>query len=264
MSPKTIATSAQSSGLDIKAVDSQARAHLNIDITQSYPIMASAPDAHISTSDSLAYWNSIATTVDGMLGGYPEISRTDLKGSANFLAKLRREHPSSAQGPLRRGVDCGAGIGRVTTGFLSMVCEIVDVVEPVEKFASEVKGAKMAGKGEVGNVFVTGLESWEPEEQYDLIWNQWCLGHLTDKQLVVYLERCKQAVTVDGWIIVKENMSTNVDGDDIFDETDSSVTRSNEKFKHLFKEAGIRCMKTELQRGFPKGLYPVRFYALKP
>lgn len=226
--------------------------------------MASAPDANISTSDSLKYWNSISTTVDGMLGGYPEISRTDLKGSANFLAKLRREHPSSAQGSLQRGVDCGAGIGRVTAGFLSAVCDVVDVVEPVEKFAVEVNGVKLAGKGEVANVYVTGLESWEPEERYDVIWNQWCLGHLTDRQLVAYLERCKKAVTADGWIVIKENVSTNVNEEDVFDDTDSSITRTNEKFKQLFEEAGVRCMKTELQRGFPKGLYPVRFYALKP
>ncbi|KAL2055843.1 hypothetical protein ABVK25_004087 [Lepraria finkii] len=227
--------------------------------------MATSPDTNISTSDSLKYWNSIPTTVDGMLGGYPRISRTDLKGSANFLAKLRREYPSpSSNGTLKRGVDCGAGIGRVTAGFLSTVCETIDVVEPIEKFANEVKGAEMAGNGQVGNVYGSGLEDWVPEQQYDLIWNQWCLGHLKDKELVEYFQRCKKAVTIDGWIVVKENMSTNRDWEDIFDETDSSVTRTNEKFHQLFKEADIRCMKTELQRGFPKGLYPVRLYALKP
>lgn len=229
------------------------------------PPTDSAPDAKISTSDALKYWNSISTTVEGMLGGYPEISRTDLKGSANFVAKLRREQVSrSANGTLQRGVDCGAGIGRITAGFLSTVCEVVDVVEPVEKFAQEVKGQKMVGSGCVGRVYVTGLEDWAPEAQYDLIWNQWCLGHLTDKQLLAYLERCKKALTADGWVIVKENMGTNVNGEDVFDQQDSSVTRTDQKFRKLFKEAGMRLVKTELQRGFPKGLYPVRFYALKP
>ena len=223
-----------------------------------------APDASISSTDSLKYWNSVSTTVDGMLGGYPEVSRIDLKGSANFLAKLRREQTSSsANGPLQRGVDCGAGIGRITTGFLSTVCEVIDVVEPVERFVREVKSMDMVGSGSVGSVYVTGLEDWVPEAQYDLVWNQWCLGHLTDKQLLAYLERCKKAVTPQGWIIIKENMSTNVDGEDIFDQQDSSVTRTNQKFKQLFKEADLRLVKTEVQRGFPKGLYPVRFYALK-
>lgn len=200
-----------------------------------------------------------------MLGGYPEISRIDLKGSANFLAKLRREQSSqSANGLLRRGADCGAGIGRVSAGFLSTICEIVDVVEPVEKFAQEVKGREMVGSGSVGVVYVTGLQDWVPEAHYDVIWNQWCLGHLTDKELVSFLQRCKKAVTTDGWIIVKENMSTDVNGEDIFDQQDSSVTRTDQKFKQLFKEADVRIIKTEVQRGFPKGLYPVRLYGLKP
>lgn len=200
-----------------------------------------------------------------MLGGYPEISRIDLKGSANFFAKLRREQASqSANRPLGRGADCGAGIGRITAGFLSTTCEVVDVVEPVEKFAQEVKRREMVGSGSVGNVYVTGLQDWVPEARYDVIWNQWCLGHLTDKELVSFLKRCKKAVTTDGWIIVKENMSTDVDGEDIFDQQDSSVTRTDQKFRQLFKEADVRLIKTEVQRGFPKGLYPVRLYGLKP
>lgn len=229
--------------------------------------MSATPDASISSTTSLAYWNSIPTTVDGMLGGYPQISRVDLKGSANFLAKLQREHPtrsSSTSKPtklLSRGADCGAGIGRVTAGLLSTICEIVDVVEPVDKFAQE---AKMNGKGVVGNVYVSGLEDWRPEERYELIWNQWCVGYLKDEQLVDYLRRCKEVLTADGWIVLKENISTNADKEDIYDEMDSSVTRTNEKFQQLFKEADVRLVKTEIQKGFPKGLYPVRLYALRP
>ena len=252
--------------LSLKATHVKIAAQLpNRKITMD-PATNPAPDAHISTSDALKYWNSISTTVGGMLGGYPEISRTDLKGSANFFAKLRREQPSQStkEGALQRGVDCGAGIGRVTAGFLSTVCEVVDVVEPVEKFAREVQGQKIVGSGSVGKVYVAGLEDWVPEAQYDLIWHQWCLGHLTDEQLLAYFERCKKALTIDGWIIVKENMCTNLDGKDAFDQQDSSVTRTDQKFRRLFKEADMRLIKTELQRGFPKGLYPVRFYALKP
>lgn len=206
------------------------------------------------------------TTVGGMLGGYPQISRVDLQGSANFLAKLRREHPTlstSSSAPtklLSRGVDCGAGIGRVTAGLLSNVCKIVDVVEPVAKFAEE---AEMGGKGAVGHVYVSGLEDWRPKERYELIWNQWCLGYLKDEQLVNYLRRCKEVITADGWIVIKENMSTSADGEDLYDELDSSVTRTNEKFQQLFKEADFRLVRTEVQKGFPRGLFPVRLYALR-
>ncbi len=76
------------------------------------------------------------------------------------------------------------------------------------------------------NIFNMGLEEWHPDEgvQYDLIWTQWCAGHLTDEQLVEYLQRCKAALNPDGGLIVlKENNSTV--GEDVFDDVDSSVTR---------------------------------------
>ena len=139
------------------------------------------------------------------------------------------------------------------------------MVEPVEKFARGIPRAEMAGKGRVGDVYITGLESWKPEggKKYDLIWNQWCLGHLTDSQLVEYLKRCAEAVTEGGWIVVKENMSTNSEGEDVFDEVDSSVTRTDGKFRALFERAGVRVWRSEVQGGFPRGIYPVRFYALR-
>lgn len=39
--------------------------------------------------------------------------------------------------------------------------------------------------------------------------------------------------------------------------------RVDDKFRALFQQAGLRLVKTELQNGFPKDLFPVRMYALK-
>lgn len=138
----------------------------------------------------------------------------------------------------------------------------VDVVEPIEKFAQQAKVAKMSDKSVVGDVDTTGLEDWRPEARYDLIWNKWCLGHLTDQQLVVSLRRYEETVTVDEWIVIKENMSMDLNGEDVYDELNSSVTRTNEKFQQLFKEVDARLVKTEVQKGYPNDLYPVRFRAL--
>ncbi|KAI4248002.1 MAG: hypothetical protein LQ352_006022 [Teloschistes flavicans] len=223
-----------------------------------------ASDAQICQADALKYWNSIPATVNGMLGGFPHVSRIDLRGSSAFFEKLRRLHSPPPQSRLQRGVDCGAGIGRVTAGFLTKVCQLVDIVEPVEKFASEVRHQKMSGEGKVGEVHVIGLQDWIPSERYDVIWIQWCLGHLTDQELEQYLSKCLPALKSGGWIVVKENVSSDPDGEDIFDEQDSSVTRTDAKFRSLFEMVGLKIMKTEAQTGFPRGLYPVRFYALQP
>jgi protein N-terminal methyltransferase len=91
-------------------------------------------------------------------------------------------------------------------------------VEPISKFSDNLRG-----KDGIGKICNVGLEDWSPETKYDLIWNQWCLGHLTDAQLVMYLGKCGSALKDGGMVIVKENMSTN--GEDVFDELDSSVTR---------------------------------------
>lgn len=111
-------------------------------------------------------------------------------------------------------------IGRVTEGLLLPIAEQVDVIEPVAKFT-----AALQGKAGVREVFSCGLEEWRPAEgtRYDLIWTQWCVGHVTDEQLVQYLERCKTVLNLDGVIVIKENLSTK--DVDVFDETDSSVTR---------------------------------------
>ncbi|KAI0383106.1 alpha-N-methyltransferase NTM1 [Hypomontagnella monticulosa] len=228
---------------------------------------AEKPDSLISADDGRKYWAGIDADVNGMLGGYPAVSRVDLRGSRSFLAKLGLGRTGGVKN-IRRALEGGAGIGRITQGLLLEMAETVDVVEPIAKFT-----AALEGRPGVGRIYNVGLEEWRPGDEsvdyeYDLIWNQWCLGHLTDQQLVAYLRRCSGALSVSddgktkGVIVVKENMSTS--GKDLFDQEDSSVTRLDESFRRIFDEAGLRIVKTELQHGFPHELYPVRMYALKP
>ena len=50
--------------------------------------MAAPPDASISRDDGRRYWEGIDSDVNGMLGGLPQVHRTDIIGSRAFLAKL--------------------------------------------------------------------------------------------------------------------------------------------------------------------------------
>lgn len=68
------------------------------------------------------------------------------------------------------------------------------------------------------------------ESGFDVVWCQWCLGHLSDADLVAFFRRCKQALrdAERSLIVVKENLCS--DGEDgsagtVFDESDSSLTR---------------------------------------
>lgn len=145
----------------------------------------------------------------------------------------------------------------------------VDVVEPIARFTD----TGLRGKHpRVANIYNVGLEEWAPDlapsvpaaeasstalqrdgagregmevrrarRKYGLIWTQWCVGHLTDDQLVEYLRRCtlvlegerasegsaegaeNDSAARDGVIVLKENVTSSKD--DIYDERDSSVTR---------------------------------------
>lgn len=63
-------------------------------------------------------------------------------------------------------------------------------------------------------------------------------------------------------MIVKENLSSSEDGD--IDKTDSSRTRHETELKQLFACAGLKVLKQSVQKRFPKGLYQVKMYALRP
>lgn len=145
------------------------------------------------------------------------------------------------------------------------MCDKVDLVEPVEPFVEEAHKqlASLKEEGKVGEIFGVGIQDFTPEEdKYWLIWCQWCVGHVPDTVLVEFLIKCKAGLQkTGGLIVVKENNSPVKDD---FDGTDSSVTRTDETFRRIFKEAGLRLVMAAVQKGMPKQVYPVRMYALKP
>jgi protein N-terminal methyltransferase len=65
-------------------------------------------DAQINHQDARDYWQGIDADVNGMLGGFPYISKVDLQGSKNFLAKLGIGGRLGRK--VARAVDCGAGL----------------------------------------------------------------------------------------------------------------------------------------------------------
>lgn len=204
------------------------------------------------------YWAGIQPTVNGVLGGFGFISQSDIKGSRSFLEDLfaKNDAPSKS-----RALDCGAGIGRVTKHLLAPFFDKVDLVDQNEDFVQKIKGY-VGEMPQIGNLYVAGLQEFEPVEKYDVIWCQWVLGHLTDADLIEFMHKCQKSLTANGYIVIKENHSSS--GEVEIDSVDSSVTRSLEALKNVFNAAGLEIVETKYQKNFPKGLYPVIMFAMRP
>ena len=172
-----------------------------------------------------------------------------------------------------RAVDVGAGIGRVTADVLLHLIQDIVLVEPAQNFVNEAfaqaraseqgsgrwKGLKDASKSVTvlegtlqdfdparpisgSNAKLLGRVGYSPsgdsddESGFDVIWCQWCLGHLSDIALVDFLRRCHKALRsrssatgeIDGVIVVKENTCSEHEAGVprvVFDDADSSLTR---------------------------------------
>ncbi|KAK8058213.1 hypothetical protein PG994_008661 [Apiospora phragmitis] len=213
--------------------------------------------ADVEKSAGRLYSESTDADVNGMLGGVPSVagfanvSKIDLQGSRGFLAKLGIGSTNGRR-TLNAVLEGGAGIGRVTEGLLVNITDHVDVIEPVTKFT-----AALQEKRKVRTVFSMGLEEWQPTESvhYDLVWTQWCVGYLMNP--------------VGGVIVIKENLNS-ADGDyiDPVDGKCDKVRQADSKFQELIKQAGLRIIRMDTQRGLPrvqsKKLFPVKMYAMKP
>ncbi|KAJ3205265.1 hypothetical protein HDU67_008934 [Dinochytrium kinnereticum] len=204
-----------------------------------------------------------------MLGGFGALTDIDCKSSIAFLKPYVVKSPMSGMANyiLSDGVacDCGAGIGRVSKHFLLKLIKCVDLVEQNHLFLEEAKNSYMGDeemRSRVLKFLPIGLQDFNPEKgRYEIIWCQWVLGHLTDRDFVSFFRRCSEGIAEHGFIGVKENMSQR---EIEVDTTDSSVTRTEEHLKNLFSEAGLEIVKEELQLGFPKGLYKVKMFLLRP
>jgi protein N-terminal methyltransferase len=175
-------------------------------------------------------------------------------------------------------LDCGAGVGRVSKEFLLHHFHEVDLVEPSAHLL-EAARKDLGGSGggssktttkpafppshKAVGFFQQGLESFKPAPgRYDVIWVQWAMLYLTDEDAISFLNRCAAALKPGGMIFIKENVCAQ---GFIVDSEDASVTRSHAYNVELFtKRAGLKLAHTALQKDFPKQLFKVRMYALKP
>lgn len=140
-----------------------------------------------------------------------------------------------------------------------------------EKNSSSTNGSSSAGENST-----TG-ENSVSRIKYDCIWNQWVLLYLTDDDLVTYLQKCQRQLNEGGFIFVKENVLCEPNRGDpnyanelarykkgyALDEEDNGLTRSDARYREIFKQAGMKLVCAVRQANWPKDLYPIYMYVLQ-
>eukprot|EP00112_Aurelia_sp_Birch-Aquarium-sp1_P005632 Seg1641.20 transcript_id=Seg1641.20/GoldUCD/mRNA.D3Y31 product="N-terminal Xaa-Pro-Lys N-methyltransferase 1" protein_id=Seg1641.20/GoldUCD/D3Y31 len=208
--------------------------------------------------DAVKYWQDISADMEGMLGGYEKISPIDIEASRKFLKELKKR--SIWDSGNDKTLDCGAGIGRVAKHLLVPLFKQVDLVEQNSEFLEAARTYLGDSNDVVNEFFAAGLQDFKPKDKsYDVIWLQWVVGHLTEDDFVSCLKRFKQGLKPGGVICIKDNVAS---VEAIFDDNDSSVTRTHDQYIKIFKASGLNVRLKETQRNLPKELYKVNMYAL--
>ncbi|GFR43413.1 hypothetical protein Agub_g4494 [Astrephomene gubernaculifera] len=218
---------------------------------------------------AVSYWDQQEASYNGVLGGFGYTSDLDVRDSRALLLKSMRVQLEAADKGQRQltALDCGAGVGRVTEQLLRHHFHAVDLLEP-SRHLLDTAGKNLSARtvpqprGTVGNLYCAGLQehNFEPG-RYDAIWIQWCLLYLTDVDFITLFHRAAAGLKPDGLIFVKENICKE---GFVVDKDDSSLTRSNTYMLDLFERAGVQVLYNVKQRNWPKELFEVRMYVIKP
>ncbi|KAL6502162.1 hypothetical protein OROHE_024755 [Orobanche hederae] len=218
-------------------------------------------------SQGVGYWEGVEATVDGVLGGYGHVNKPDIDGSEAFLNSLLAERfPDAGRQRHLVALDCGSGIGRITKNLLIKYFSEVDLLEPVSHLLETARSnlapeiLMVTNEHRAVNFFCVPLQEFTPEaERYDVIWVQWCIGHLSDDDFISFFQRAKGGLKRGGLFVLKENLARS---GFVLDKQDKSVTRSDLYFKQLFQKCGLHIYRMKNQKGFPDELFAVKIYAL--
>ncbi|XP_057697122.1 N-terminal Xaa-Pro-Lys N-methyltransferase 2 isoform X2 [Corythoichthys intestinalis] len=204
------------------------------------------------------FYEDVPASEDGMMGDYVEVSNVDLEASRQFLKRF----VSPGKAGTHCALDCGSGIGRVTKGVLLPVFEKIEMVDMMEHFLLHAHEDYLGDDADrIETYYCYNLQEFTPpKNKYDVIWIQWVACHLTDKDLLNFLIRCKKSLRLNGVIILKDNMARQ--GCKL-DPIDSSISRHLDIMKNIIYKTGLEILAVERQNGFPEVIMPVWMIAMK-
>ena len=206
------------------------------------------------------YWAKQEKNSSGMLGGYPQVSEKDISQSCGLIEKYQKKRKLGNE----RAADCGCGIGRVSEGCLAKYFKHIDLIDPVAEFVDEA-AKKLEGKATTAKIKI-GIQDWQPDAKYDIIWCQWSVMYLKDDDAVKFLRRCKRSLNEKGIIVIKDNIATSdkraKKNEAQFFKEDNGICRTYAHFMELFALAELDMIECTKQKDYPEDLLPLYFFVL--
>ena len=212
---------------------------------------------------STEYWARQETSVNGMLGGFRELTGFDLIDSEALIDKYQ-----SAKPPLgnQSVADCGCGIGRVAEYCFPQHFKRIDLIDPVEHFVDKAM-EKLKDEEVKLNKIVAGIQDWHPVDNYDCFWVQWAIMYLTDDDAIAFLARCKEHLQPNGIIFVKDNIADanlkSAREEAQFFVDDRGICRAYCHYIELFEKAGLKVVEVVKQKDWPEDLLPLYTFVLR-
>ncbi|MSP33580.1 MAG: methyltransferase domain-containing protein [Rickettsiales bacterium] len=212
------------------------------------------PDKKLMYDQSKKRWQNAEASLTGIMAGFDRVSDIDIKDSCLILENLI----STGQINPNRAIDCAAGIGRVSQYALTKYFNKIDILERDQKFI-EYCQKNFAENPKIENIFCNSLEDFQFDNLYDTIWVQWCLQDLQEDDVISFLVRCKNNLTNNGVIIVKENIYIHT----IIDEDYGNEIRSDNFLRDLFAKCGLVVLQETRIAGWPNDLLPIGVFVLR-
>ena len=217
---------------------------------------------------STLYWSKQENNDNGMLGGYSSLTEFDISSSTKIIEKYQNPPKNKKFTKLgnHRIADCGCGIGRVSHSVLSKYFKCIDLIDPVDKFLEEAK-KNLANDDVEIQTFTEGIQTWSPSYEYDAYWIQWAIMYLTDADVISFLQRCKQHLNKNGYIFIKDNISSSnirqKKEKATFYSQDCGICRVFSHYLDLFKKAHLKVIEIKKQENWPDELLPVYTFVLQ-
>ncbi len=174
--------------------------------------------------------------------GYGDLNKEDKKHTNDIFNKLTKykNQLNNTHQPLhfQTALDVGAGIGRITYNHLYDICDKIDLLDINNNFLEIAKSNDI--KNKINQCFASDIQSFSFTNNYDLIFIQWVLEYLDNKQLIKFIDEACKHLNKNGIMIIKENV--NIDDDEyILYEEEGSMIRPYRMFDEIFKFRNKKC-----------------------